>query len=277
MLEQKNRFIRFHAAQSIVVFGFLSIVSGLLHPIPFVGQFFGVIVGVVALVLWIVLMVKAGQGELFVIPGAGDLAQKLLGPAPEADADRPTPIPNETASVPPSGAAAREAQTGVRARPDARRAGRVVASAFAIAWSVALLVFLNFFNDYIAYYHLEQVANHDVWFRDPLLTPDFATWLPVVNVVLAFTIVGHIVALAIDRYVVRESVLLVLDLFNITSVTALLSIFPFDFSVFGNTLAGPLDLSAHLTLAFIILGLAIAALVRFIKIVVALIRGTASY
>jgi uncharacterized membrane protein len=276
VLEQKNQFVRFHAAQSIVVFGFLHILSAALHPIPFVGQFFNIVVGVAAFVLWIVLMVKAGQGELFMLPVASDLAWRLLGRSPENAAGHAATPGTGPASVPAAKAADRVPRRNV-SNPDAGRGSRTVASAFAIAWSVALIVFLNFFNQYIAYYHLEQVAGQDTWLKSTILTDSFATWLPVVNIVLAFTILGHILLLAIDKYVVRETVLLALDLFNITSVTALLSIFPFDFSVFGDVLAGPLDLGIHLTLAFVILGLAISALVRFIKIVVNLVRGTASY
>jgi uncharacterized membrane protein len=276
VLEQKNQFIRFHAAQSIVVFGFLGIVSALLHPIPLLGPFFSVIAGVTACVLWIVLMVKAGQGELFMVPGAGELAQKLLGRVPEAAGDRAAaaqvaPAPVALAS------STREAKPATNRHPGSARAGRIVGSAFAIAWSVAMLIFLNFFNDYIAYYHLEQAAGHAIWFREPLLTAAFTTWLPVANAVLAFTIAGHTVLLAIDKYIVREPVLLVLDLFSIASVIALLMIFPFDFTALGSILAGPFDFGAHLTLVLVAMGIAIGALVRFIKIMVNLIRGTASY
>jgi uncharacterized membrane protein len=276
VLEQKNRFVRFNAAQSIIVFGFLNAVSLMFHQIPYAGVFAGIILGVFGLILWIVLMVKASQGELYVVPGAGELARKLLGDGPEIAAVRPVSPSVAPASV-PAAAAATTTTRSPHLHSVAGRAGRITGSAFAIAWSIALLVFLNFFSDYVAYYHLEQVGSQSVWFREPFLTADFSTWLPIVNVVLAFTVVGHMVLLAIDKYVVRETLLLALDLFSITSTAALLLIFPFDFNVFGSRLAWPLDLSVHMTLAFIILGLAIGALVRFIKIMVNLIRGTATY
>ncbi len=79
LLEPKNRFIRFHAMQSIIVFGALSLASALVAWIPFIGGFFGAAIGIVAFVLWIVLMVKAYQGELYKVPVAGDLAEKWLG------------------------------------------------------------------------------------------------------------------------------------------------------------------------------------------------------
>ena len=40
IIEQKNRLIRFHAIQSIIVFGFLFVASAILNKIPFVGWFF---------------------------------------------------------------------------------------------------------------------------------------------------------------------------------------------------------------------------------------------
>ena len=78
ILEKENKLVRFHALQSIIVFGALCIVSGLLGWIPIVGGFFGAVIGIVAFVLWIVLMVKAYQGEKYKIPLAGDFAEKQV-------------------------------------------------------------------------------------------------------------------------------------------------------------------------------------------------------
>jgi uncharacterized membrane protein len=77
-LEKENKLVRFHALQSIIVFGALTIVSTPLGWIPVVGGFLGAVIGITAFVLWIVLMVKAGQGEKYKIPWAGDFAEKLL-------------------------------------------------------------------------------------------------------------------------------------------------------------------------------------------------------
>ena len=45
ILEQKNNWVRFHAAQSIIVFGTLSLVGVILGWIPFAGPVAGVTVG----------------------------------------------------------------------------------------------------------------------------------------------------------------------------------------------------------------------------------------
>ena len=78
LLEKDNRFVRFHALQSIIVFGTLNVILILLTVIPFLGFFVGWIVGGLGFVLWIVLMVKAYQGEMYKLPVAGDLAEKWL-------------------------------------------------------------------------------------------------------------------------------------------------------------------------------------------------------
>jgi len=87
LLEKDNKFVRFHALQSIIVFGPIHVVLIIIWSIvwiPIIGWLFGIIawlIGVIALVLWIICMVKAYQGEKFKLPWAGDLAEKNLQPA----------------------------------------------------------------------------------------------------------------------------------------------------------------------------------------------------
>jgi len=287
VLEQKDRTIRFHAAQSIVVFGFLNIILAMLRPLPFVGWFLGTVIGVTAFVLWVVLMVKAMQEDVLKLPLAGDLAEKLVGAVPVQTGTTPsTPPPTPAAQSQPSpvpeqagvaaGTAVARSQTPVVRTAARGRAGRIATSAFVIAWSVALIIFLNFFHDYIAYYHGTTIGNVTNWVRETIITRDFSLWLPVVNTVLALTIAGHVMLLAIDKYILREPTLLVLDMLSIVSVASLLAIFPFDFRPFGD-FSGAIDLSAHITLAIIIFAISIGVLVRFIKIIVNVAKGTATY
>ncbi len=74
LIEKKNKFVRFHAIQSIVVFLPLHI----LVMIPFIGWTLAFIIGPLTLILWIVLIIKAYQGEKFKIPIAGDIAENQL-------------------------------------------------------------------------------------------------------------------------------------------------------------------------------------------------------
>jgi len=77
LLEQKNKFVRFHAIQSIIVFGALHVAGIILGRIPFIGLFFGSLIGILGFILWIVLMVKAYNHQRYKVPWAGDLADKL--------------------------------------------------------------------------------------------------------------------------------------------------------------------------------------------------------
>ncbi len=68
LIEKDSKFVKFHAMQSIITF----VAVVILCWIPFVN----IIVGILALVLWILLMVKVYQGEKFKLPVIGDLAEK---------------------------------------------------------------------------------------------------------------------------------------------------------------------------------------------------------
>jgi uncharacterized membrane protein len=84
LIEKKNKLVRFHALQSIIVFGIINLALIIIWPlslIPFIGLFFSVIgwiIWVLAIVLWILLMIKAYQGEKFKLPWAGNLAEKYV-------------------------------------------------------------------------------------------------------------------------------------------------------------------------------------------------------
>ena len=80
LLEKDNQFVRFHAVQSIVVFGALTVVDIVLGFIPIIGWIVAWIIGVVALILWIILMVKAYQGQRYKVPVAGNIAEQQLKP-----------------------------------------------------------------------------------------------------------------------------------------------------------------------------------------------------
>lgn len=100
VVEQENAFVRFHAAQSIAVFGLvfvasigLSILGMLVSAVLFTGTTGGFIVGsIVSLLLtlvwlvvtvgtfglWLYLMVRAYQGKTPRVPIAAGIADKLV-------------------------------------------------------------------------------------------------------------------------------------------------------------------------------------------------------
>ena len=77
LTEPANTFVRFHAMQSTIVFGALSVACVLLQVVPLLGMLvaFGLVIPLSA-VLWLLLMFKAYQGERFKLPFAGDMAEE---------------------------------------------------------------------------------------------------------------------------------------------------------------------------------------------------------
>jgi uncharacterized membrane protein len=79
ILEPKNNFVRYHAIQSIIVFGAINIAMAILSPIPIIGAVFFWILWVLWVILWIVLMVRAYQGKKYKLPVSGNAAEKWAG------------------------------------------------------------------------------------------------------------------------------------------------------------------------------------------------------
>jgi len=85
----KRPFVRFHAAQSIVVFGALHVLQIILTYVwigsgyhPGFWAIHGLIsglVGLITLAAWIILMLMAYQGKRFEVPGAAGIAYSITG------------------------------------------------------------------------------------------------------------------------------------------------------------------------------------------------------
>jgi uncharacterized membrane protein/ribosomal protein L40E len=88
VLEKKSIFVKFHAWQSIMTFGVLSVVQIILSSIgaaTFIfspGWWFvhvlGIIVWAITGILWIILIIQAGSGKMWKLPWAGDWAEKQI-------------------------------------------------------------------------------------------------------------------------------------------------------------------------------------------------------
>ena len=90
LLEKENRFVRYHAAQSITL-GLLwialsvvfSVLSGMLVMVPVLGWLVALLLSVVfglgGFFLWVFLMWRAFQGREWESPIAGPMARKLAG------------------------------------------------------------------------------------------------------------------------------------------------------------------------------------------------------
>jgi len=88
LLIDKRPWVKFQAAQSIVVFCGLTIIRvGLIFMNGFLGGVIGwglltgvgLLVGLITFVLWIILMIKAYKHETFRVPIAADIADGIAG------------------------------------------------------------------------------------------------------------------------------------------------------------------------------------------------------
>jgi len=296
IIERNNKTVRFHAMQSLVTFGILHIVIAIADTVRswtpwwagpgwnwvFQPQWvaaniiFGVFM-VISIVLWIVMMYQTYHGRLLKLALFGDIAQNLLDrldsvaakeealqqPAEDTQAGPEQPPPPAAEEAPPI------PQSRFRSHPKSTRAGRVAASVATIVWSAILIVFFNFFSRYLAIYSREAVAGITRWQIYPLLTADFSLVLPILNVTLILTIVGHSIILALDRYLARQIILIVLSVLGMITVITFIRVFPFDFSVVPHAgVAAALPTVALVIMILITIGLGISALVRFIKLII---------
>jgi uncharacterized membrane protein len=287
VLEQKNNWVRFHAAQSIIVFGGLALAGAFLGWIPVIGTAFSVIIGIIGFILWIVLMVKAYHGERFKVTWAGDIAERMVTSAGTIGDYQKPPAPPPVTEISPE---SREAPSTTGVDMDEKigrkvdeffkrkREGRITGSAFAIAWSIVAIIFFNFFYEYVAYYNAETVDSTVIWTRSSFFTSEISLWLPILTTTLIIAILGHLILIIFDRYLLRRIILFVIDIFGLATVVTLLSVFPFDFGVIPNsTAAAATHVGVTIALICISVGLGISLLVRLIKFLVAIPRGISQY
>ncbi|HDS44853.1 MAG TPA: DUF4870 domain-containing protein [Methanomicrobia archaeon] len=82
LLEKENRFVRFHAMQSVATFLPLTliiwIIPALFLWVPVVSWALLSLIRILILILWLVLMIKAYQGERYKLPIVGDFAEKQI-------------------------------------------------------------------------------------------------------------------------------------------------------------------------------------------------------
>lgn len=85
LVEKDDKFIRFHAMQSSLVFGaifvldiILGAIIGAIPILNLISSLFNTLVFILALIVWIVSMLKAFQGQMFKWPVVGNFAEKQI-------------------------------------------------------------------------------------------------------------------------------------------------------------------------------------------------------
>lgn len=77
LVTSKDSFVKFHAVQSIVVFGILFVLQWILR-ITIILLPISAIISLLAFALWLILIYKAWQGEEWLVPVLGNLVKKML-------------------------------------------------------------------------------------------------------------------------------------------------------------------------------------------------------
>ena len=94
--------------------------------------------------------------------------------------------------------------------------------------TVANLILITFFHEYIAWYTIEPGRNVT---RLSILTDDYFVWLPIPIAASILAIVAYTMMIVYDNYRFRTAAQIIVHIAGIVVVTSLIFIFPFDFSV----------------------------------------------
>jgi uncharacterized membrane protein len=79
LIEKENRFVRFHAMQSTIVFLAIVGIDIVLQIVPLIGGLVVILLIIpLSAVLWLILMFKAYQGEDFKLPIVGPMAAERV-------------------------------------------------------------------------------------------------------------------------------------------------------------------------------------------------------
>jgi hypothetical protein len=149
------------------------------------------------------------------------------------------------------------------------RSSLITSSSFSIAISLILIVGLNFFNQYIALYVPYVSGDSSYWTREPFLTPEYSSWLPIATIGLVLIVIGQVLILILKKYLWQELILMVSNLIGIAVILSLLNIYPFDYSsIHDPSWAQALPLLINIFLGIIVFGLIVAVLVRGIKLII---------
>lgn len=79
LLEKDNKFVRFHAMQSIITIIAMLVISMIIVFIPIIGLILWPIIWLLTITLFLFLAYKAHQEELFKVPVIGDFVARHVG------------------------------------------------------------------------------------------------------------------------------------------------------------------------------------------------------
>ncbi len=78
LIEKENKFVRFHAFQSLITFLSFMVIMFIFMFIPLLGWIMIIFLYIGAFFFWVIGMVKAYQKEKFKFPLVGDIVEKYI-------------------------------------------------------------------------------------------------------------------------------------------------------------------------------------------------------
>lgn len=114
----------------------------------------------------------------------------------------------------------------------------------------------------VLFYIFNNLLNWQVYF----ITNAFNEVLWIINLAIAASIIGNIFLLMFDPEWFRHIIKIILNIFAVTAVYSLYSVFPFSFSYFL------VDWSVAIALIFIIAGITIATIIELFYLILSIIR-----
>lgn len=213
-----------------------------------------------SIALWIILMVKTYREERLVLPLVGEVAIWALRQVDSSIGDedylRGLPAKREH----------RKGRDEDGFRIADTHTGRVAGSIAAIVWSLFVFIMFNFYPEYVAFYSGAGSDGVNQLLRYPILTGELPRVLPVLNATLGITIFGHLVALGVDKYPLRETVEILVHAMGLAVALVFLKVFPFDFADL------PLGSVVDALSTFAVVVLVIAAVANGIEALTRLVR-----
>lgn len=160
-------------------------------------------------------------------------------------------------------------QNGPDVEYEKKRGKRAFGYVCNVIWSLVFIIFFNFYSRYIAYFQYERIDGSLHWNVFPIITPDFSKLIPLITAGLFVILIGNIILLVIDRYVLSKIVEILSSIFAVVVLVNVVIAFPFDFNIIPyNQLSEMLPLILKILSGLIILILIILIIANFVKIVI---------
>jgi len=180
---------------------------------------------------------------------------------------------NQTSGRKPSYESRHNYEEPLRNRIDSeyeeKRGRRVFGYVWNVIWSLVFLIFFNFFSRYIAYFQFEKTDGLLRWNVYPIITSEFSRLIPLITAGLIVILIGNIILLIFDRYVLSRIVEILSSIFTIAVLANIILVFPFDFNVIPyDQLSEMFPLILKILFGLIIFILVILVIANFVKIVV---------